>query len=630
MRRLVLGTAGHIDHGKSALVRALTGHDPDRLPEEKRRGITIDLGFAYLPLPGCEYAIVDVPGHESLVRNMLAGATGIDVVLLVIAADEGVMPQTNEHLAIMELLAVRQAVVAVTKTDLVAPDWLGLVCDDVRAQLGPTPFATAPLVPVSAVTGSGLDQLRDELGAAAERTPPRSPEDLFRLPIDRVFTIRGTGTVVTGTIWSGAVRSDSVLRAIPGDLPVRVRGLQRHGHPAEWAGAGERIALAVALPRDALERGTTLVDHPAWQPASILTVALEVLRDAAPLKNRQRVRLHLGTSEVMARCVLFGADSLGPGQRAWTQLRLESPLVARAGDRFVIRSYSPVHTVAGGIVAEPLAGKRKRLAADTSALLERVVHDSDRIAAVVALAPPAGISRSSLPVLSGLPPSRLQNGLPGDVYAAGDRLYPADRAHAIARQVHATLAGYHPDHPLDPGMTREELRRALPAEPQQLFEHVLAGMVATDRLRASGATYGLPGFQPTLGPEHLELASTLLRTLADAGLAAPRFAELPPGLRDRPDFVAVARYLVREGHAVALAHDHLADANAIAAAQQALAASFVEHPHQPASRLKEVLGVTRKHLIPILEHFDRVGVTRRDGEERTAGPALRTTSGEGG
>jgi selenocysteine-specific elongation factor len=630
MRRLVLGTAGHIDHGKTALVRALTGQDTDRLPEEKRRGITIDLGFAHLVLPACEYGVVDVPGHESLVRNMLAGASGIDLMLLVIAADEGVMPQTREHLAIMELLAVRAAVVAITKVDMVDPEWLELVCDEVRTELGHYRFAAAPIVPVSAVTGMGLERLRAELGAAAANCPDRTATDLFRLPIDRVFTVRGTGTVVTGTVWSGQVGHDSVLRALPAGIPVRARGLQRHGAPAQRAGAGERIALAVAVPRAALRRGDTLVDHPAWQPATNLTTHLSVLPDAPPLRRRQRVRVHLGTSEVLARCATFGVEALGPGETAWVQLRLEQPVVARAGDRFVIRSYSPVHTIAGGIVAEPAAYRRKQLDHTTAGLLEAILRGPDRVAAAVRLAGREGLPAAALPVVTGLSPITLEQGLSGDVYAAGDRLFPAAGISNLRERLLAAVRDYHHAHPLEPGISREELRRAAPDTPTPLLEQLVAALLAEGHLAGDRAALSISEFQPSPSPEQQRLANALESILQQAGLAAPRLAELPPDLRDHRDLLTLARHLVHERRIIALAHDHFVHPAAVQQAAVKLERAFAEHPRQSASNLKEVLGVTRKHLIPLLEYFDRIGLTRRDGDDRVAGAGLRTTSGEGG
>lgn len=624
MRHLVLGTAGHIDHGKTTLVRALTGVDTDRLPEEKRRGITIDLGFARLPLAGAEYAVVDVPGHESLVRNMLAGATGIDVVLLVIAADEGVMPQTREHLAIMQLLGVPRAVIALTKADLVDPEWLELAADDVRATLAATPYAQAPLVAVSGVTGAGLAELRAALEHAAAQCGERDADDLFRLPVDRVFTVRGTGTVVTGTVWSGRVLRDDTLRALPGDFPVRARGLQQHGSAVASARAGERVAVALAADRDALARGVTLTDHPAWTTSTILTVRVHVLPDAPPLRARQRVHVHLGTEEVLARVALPGGGEVAPGSEGWAQLRLEAPLLARARDRFVMRSYSPVHTIAGGVVAEPYAPRRKRLPADVRAALEAVLLGGPpALAAVVRLAGVEGAARDQLAVLTGLPPAYLEDTIrePGDVYAAGDRLFPTESAAAARERLLAAIGAAHAARPLEPGAARDDLRRAVAPLSWTLAERVLRELVSSGEVAARGAAFALPAFRPGLEGAHRTLADALLTALADAGLAAPRLAELPAAIGAQPDTAAVARLLVAEGRLVALAHDHFADAAAVAAGAGALRARFAGSDPVSVAALREVLGVSRKYLIPLLEYYDQAGVTRRVGEERAVLPA---------
>ncbi len=418
-RRLVLGTAGHIDHGKTTLVHALTGVDTDRLAEEKRRGITIDLGFAELPLDDdTALAVVDVPGHEGFVRNMLAGATGIDVMLLVVAADEGVMPQTREHLAIVELLDVAAGVVAVTKADLVEPEWLHLVVDDLAEQLAGGPFGDAQIVPVSARTGAGLDALRAALGDSAQRARQRDAAGLFRLPVDRVFTIRGTGTVVTGTIVSGGVHDGASVRILPGPaariaagptahglgagLVARVRGVQVHGAVAENARAGHRAALALAgVDHADVRRGNVVVSSDApWRPTSMLSARIRVIPGTEwRVRNRQRLRIHLGTAEVMGRAILFGTRELGPGDEAWAQLRLETPLVARAGDRFVLRSYSPVTTLGGGTVAEPLPPKRKRLDDDARAALDAVLAAApDAAERLVRLEAWRGLEAESLPL----------------------------------------------------------------------------------------------------------------------------------------------------------------------------------------------------------------------------------------
>jgi selenocysteine-specific elongation factor len=378
MKHVILGTAGHIDHGKTTLVKALTGTDTDRLPEEKARGITIDLGFAHLQLADLSVGVVDVPGHEALIRNMLAGATGFDGVLLVVAADEGIMPQTHEHFAIAELLGIERLIVAITKCDLVDPDWLELVQTEVGEWLSHTPFARAPVIATSATAESGIAELREALLNELSKAAERRTTDLFRMPVDRVFTVRGTGTVVTGTVWSGSAARDDAARVLPGARTVRIRGCQTHGSAVDRAYAGERAAFAIAgSDRGDLVRGDVLVLEDAWQAVDTVTARVRTLADVQ-LKHRQRVRVHLGTAEVMARVVLLGDQ--------WLQLRLEAPLVARAGDRFVLRSYSPVATIAGGIVAD-VARVRKRLTPEESNWLTQVIDGdaNQRVAAAVNL-----------------------------------------------------------------------------------------------------------------------------------------------------------------------------------------------------------------------------------------------------
>ncbi|HEY0304241.1 MAG TPA: selenocysteine-specific translation elongation factor, partial [Longimicrobiales bacterium] len=392
MKQLILGTAGHIDHGKTSLVKALTGIDTDRLPEEKARGITIDLGFAHLQLEDMNVGIVDVPGHEGLIRNMLAGATGFDAVLLVVAADEGVMPQTREHIAIAKLLDVQRVVVAITKADVVDPEWLELVRADVdtfvRAELG-----KVPVVPVSSVTGAGLPELRQALSAQLREAAERAEKDIFRMPIDRVFTVHGTGTVVTGTVWSGRASRQDMLRLLPSNRAVRVRGVQTHGAAIDAGGAGERAAFALSgVDRSDVSRGDALVDGGAWRAAHTITARIQML-PAYSLTQRQRVRIHLGTAEVLARVVLLTKE--------WVQLRLEAPLVARARDRFVIRSYSPVATIGGGQVAE-LERFRKRLSDGDVGLLTRILDDGEpgRILAAIHLAAEQGCTAEELAIVA--------------------------------------------------------------------------------------------------------------------------------------------------------------------------------------------------------------------------------------
>ncbi|HJR41137.1 MAG TPA: selenocysteine-specific translation elongation factor, partial [Gemmatimonadaceae bacterium] len=396
---MILGTAGHVDHGKTALVKALTGVDTDRLAEEKRRGITIDLGFAPLVLAdGQTLGVVDVPGHEAFVRNMLAGATGVDLAMLVVAADEGVMPQTREHLAILSLLGIRGGVIALSKADLADADWLELVSDDVRSLVAGTPLGGSELVPTSALTGEGLERLRVALTSAAAALPRRDARDLFRLPVDRAFSVRGTGTVVTGTVWSGTLERDATVRILPGGRVARVRGIESHGRPLDRALPGTRTAIALAgVEVHEAPRGTTLVSDEGWAATTLLLAEVALLDDApATLGPRTRVRFHLGTTDVGARLVAPGG-AIARGEHRQARVVLDEPVVARAGDRFVLRSASPLHTIGGGIVEDPQpAHRRARPSATRSAgareRLERALHAAGA----------AGVSRSSLPVRIGV------------------------------------------------------------------------------------------------------------------------------------------------------------------------------------------------------------------------------------
>jgi selenocysteine-specific elongation factor len=359
---VIVGTAGHIDHGKTTLVRALTGVDTDRLPEEKRRGITIDLGFAPLQLEGIgRVGIVDVPGHEAFVRTMVAGAAGVDLALLVVAADEGVMPQTREHVAVLGLLGVRRAVVALTECDLVDDDWLALAIDDVRCTLAPTTLSGSAIVAVSASTGHGLDALRTALADAARQVAVRTADDLFRLAVDRAFTIRGTGTVVSGTVWSGRLSGDATLRLIPGGRAVRVRGLHAFGAPVHCVCAGERAAIALAgVDLSEVHRGSVLVQGDGWSPSRVMRADVVLLAEAPrSLRTRTRVRLHLGTSDVGARNVSRDGV-LPPGCQRSVRVVTDAPIVTRAGDRFVLRAESPSTTIGGGVVLDPSASPRAR------------------------------------------------------------------------------------------------------------------------------------------------------------------------------------------------------------------------------------------------------------------------------
>jgi selenocysteine-specific elongation factor len=622
MIRGIVGTGGHIDHGKTALVEALTGIRTDRLPEEQRRGITIDLGFAHLELDDGIAGVVDVPGHEDFIRNMVAGASGFDLFLLVVAADEGVMPQTREHVAIAELLGVPAAVVALTKIDLVDPEWLELAADDVATFLADTRFADAPVVPTSAVTGAGLDGLRKAISTAMPATRGR-PDDIFRLPVDRVFTVHGTGTVATGTVWSGRLGHDQHVRILPGKDTARVRALQVHGKDVPAVQAGQRAAIALAgIDRDDVGRGATLVAEPGWEATRLLTTSLRVLPGSEwTIEHGQRLRVHLGTAEIMARAFLANArQPLGPGDEAWAQLRFEAPVVARAGDRIVVRSYSPVTTIGGGIVAEPVSRRRRRITAEDEELLATLVGEdrAERVAAAVRRAGLAGAPRRELPLRTGVMPAEVDEALAAmDAVIAGDAAFPTDAARQVASVLSAAVADYHQREPLRQGMDPQALRRAAPAgTADALLSHTLDSLLGDGSLAMRGGRVALAGFSPSLTSAQQALSDRLLATLDQAGCAPPRLDELRETSSAGDELLALLALLEADGRIVRLDHDLFIHHDHIQRVIQDVRSTFAGRTDLGPAEFRDVIPTSRKHLIPILEHLDRLGVTTRAGVGR--------------
>jgi selenocysteine-specific elongation factor len=610
---MILGTAGHIDHGKTTLVRALTGVDTDRLPEEKRRGITIDLGFAPLELDGVgTVGVVDVPGHEAFVRTMVAGATGIDLALLVVAADEGVMPQTREHLAILALLGVSVGVVALTKRDLVDDEWLALVEDDVRAMLAPTPLAGSAIVPVSAVSGAGLDDLRRALAAAVRTIPARAADDIFRLPVDRAFTVKGTGTVVTGTVWSGALAREATLRLLPSDEPVRVRGLHAHGRSVDRVQAGDRAALALGgVDLERVSRGAVLVQGSAWRTTRVLRADVALLEEAPrALGPRSRVRLHLGTTEVSARLVVPGG-TLPPGGRASARVVLDEPVVARAGDRFVLRSASPAATLGGGIVLDPLAPVRARAwpMADRApaALLARVVEEGGS----------AGVLADELPVRLGVSPKRARElAEAAGAWRVGERLIGTAARDGLAAEAVATLAAHHAEHPLEPGAPLQWLRSRLHA-PDDVSAALLAALAAGGTIVVEQGIARATGFAPRLSGAQEALRDALLAALESAGQEPPTLDEVAGALGAAESVVGpIARLLAREGALVPVEPARYYPSATVRSLLERLRAGMQPGADYGPAELRELLGFSRKYLIPFLEYADRVGHTVRDGNGR--------------
>jgi selenocysteine-specific elongation factor len=620
-RHVVVGTAGHVDHGKTALVKALTGTDTDRWAEEKRRGITIDLGFARLNLSdGLTASIVDVPGHEDFVRNMVAGATGVDVALLVVAADEGVMPQTAEHLAILEFLGVRAGVVAISKTDLAEPDWLDLVVTDVMERVSTSSVAWESPVHWSAVTDQGREELLGALSRAAERATLRSDDDLFRMPVDRVFSIPGAGTVVTGTSWSGTVAVGSFVRVMPGDTRARVRSVEVHGESRERAEPGRRTALALpGTERDDIARGSVVVSDETWRECSVIDVMLTLLPDVKPITQRSRVRLHLGTAEIMARVTPERGD-IAPGSTAAARLRLEQPVVARWGDRGVIRSYSPIDTVGGCVVVDPFPPLRPRRPVK---LERRLVRDpAERARTVIELAGWHGVAPADLPVRVGVHPSEVQAlvaelGRSG-VTEIGGQLLGQSVLDEARRGTLGAIADYHGAHRLEPGMPRELARSVLSIPSYADAVHGL--LVEAGDVVLEAETIRLAQFTATLSDGQRELTKAILRVLEAEGARGATEAELAEavgtsGIRE------VAGFMLREGRIVRVGPDRYYEVGAVERLRDQILGYMREHGRATPAQLREITSLTRKYLIPILEWLDTAGYTRRDGDARRLGPA---------
>jgi selenocysteine-specific elongation factor len=627
----VVGTAGHVDHGKTTLVRALTGVDTDRLPEERRRGISIDLGFAPLELPdGRAAGVVDVPGHERFIKNMVAGASGIDVCLLVVAADEGVMPQTREHLDIAWLLGVRQAVVALSKVDLVEPEWLDLVQAEVAELLEPTPLRGAPVVAVSARTGQGLDALRHALAEALERAGAHQDRGFARLPIDRVFTVPGFGTVATGTLTSGSVAVEDRLELLPAGEVVRVRGLQVHGRPVPRAQAGQRVAVNLAgVPRERVRRGDVLATPGSLAAEVVAGVHLQLLRQPGePLVHGQRVHVHTGTAEAVGRVVLLEDDALQPGEAAFAELRLERPVPLGRGDRFIVRRYSPVTTLGGGVILD--VGRRHRRRDPEVRKTLAILHQGSPEEVVEALLAQAGVPVAvrDLARAAGAPAADVAS-LVGALAARGRAVAlgegPSGWAAApeawrrLVTELGDYLRRYHEAHPLRTGVPKEELRQALlPGMDPRAAVAVFDRLVREGAVEVADDRVALPGFAPALPAAWAGAAAAFLAALEAEGLTPPPADELLATVGAPEDPAARAELLayLEEHGALVRAGPFCFARGAAAAAAEAVRVHLRAHGTITVAELRDLLGVTRRHAVPLAEYFDRAHLTRREGDVR--------------
>lgn len=630
MKSVVVGTAGHIDHGKTALVKALTGIDADRLEEEKRRGITIDIGFAHLELPGpggetLRLGFVDVPGHERFVRNMLAGVGGIDLVLLVIAADESIKPQTREHFDICRLLSVQRGITVLTKSDTVDNDTLDVVRLEVEDFLKGSFLdpARSPIIPVSSLTGAGLDDLKKALVDVSTLAPARDSTALARLPVDRVFSIKGFGTVVTGTLISGTIQKDEELEVFPISRRVRVRGVQVHGSQAERADAGQRTALNLAgVTTDDLARGMTLAPPETFRSTSRVDVSLSLLRSAKPLKDRARVHLHAYTSETVAEVRLYRQKQVSPGEDAYAQLRLDNPALLLPGDRFIIRQFSPVITIGGGVVLDAAPEPRAKMEITEPFLKVLAGGDPEKIAKLrIARRSQDGLLLSGLVAETGWTRKRIENVLDkqiaeGRVLRIGERLLHPPAAEGLKLFILTTVEEFHKSNPLVPGISRQELHDTV-GSPGEVFSAVLDALTKQKKLEIAGEFVRLTGRGVVMKDEEAESKKTIEAAFSSTGLAVPALHQVLAGLKiDKLRAQKLVTLLLRDKILIKVSDELVFHRKALDQLRAQLATYKQKSPKIDVGKFKELTGVSRKYAIPLLEYLDRERVTRRVGDYR--------------
>ncbi len=630
MDYLIIGTAGHVDHGKTVLIKALTGVDTDRLREEKKRGISIDLGFAPLEIPGGRLAgVVDVPGHERFIHNMLAGAAGMDLVLLVIDAAEGIMPQTREHLHILQLLGVRQGIVVITKIDLVDDEWQEFVMEEVAAELKGTFLEGAPLHAVSAFTGEGIDGLKELIARATRSIPHRDSSGPLRLPVDRSFTIAGFGTVITGTLFRGSVQQGDRVEIIPPGLEARVRNIQVHDSDTKKALAGQRVALNLAgIEKAEVRRGSVIASPGYYQTTQLLDASLMLLPGAPrPLKNLDPVHFFLGTARVVARLLLLDCDELLPGENSMVQCRLHHPLVADRGDRFIIRSYSPMTTIGGGWVLDPAPSRHRRFRRSSFAHLKELERDPAaggdeafilRKLKELLIAGPSRLARETRLDENQLRDILQRLALAGAVARLGDSYLVQDVSNEWERLLLARVEEHHRRHPLLPGISRAELKAVLPgALNLREYDLFLAQLQERELVVITGDLVSLKNFVAQPSREEQEQ----LHRLSETYLAAPF---LPPSVKEALTRAGIESrhhedyyiYLVNSGPLVKISEELYFHRDAYENAIELLRRHFAAAETLTLAQFRDLTGSSRKIVQPLLEHFDRLKFTRRIGDHR--------------
>ncbi|MBI5869965.1 MAG: selenocysteine-specific translation elongation factor [Actinobacteria bacterium] len=639
-RHLVLGTAGHIDHGKTALIKALTGTDTDRLAEEKERGISIELGYAELELPsGTTMSVIDVPGHERFVRNMVAGASGIDIFMLVVAADDGVMPQTREHMAIIEMLGIPQGIIAITKTDLVDEEMLELVQADIEDFLAATPYADAPMTGVSSKTGEGIPLLLGLLEEAAGRAhEAHEASGAARLPVDRVFTLKGIGTVVTGTLWSGRICAEDSLRLMPEGLPCRARTVQVHDRSVECAEAGQRVAINLSgIDKDRLERGQMVLKGEGLEPTYMVDARLTLLPTARALKYGAQVRFHHGTADATAKLMFADRDRLAPEETCYAQVRLKTKIVPVKGDRFIIRSLSPVTTIGGGVVIDPHPHKHGKGEGQVQRLevLEKGVP-ADIVSLLLEEARPGGLPLEEIEATGLLSGESISTALADaavavSLVASGSEVFFAPQAvNDFGLRLEATLEARQQSDPADPALSAEEIAKSVDMDAtDRPFQALLAGTVNSGLVTVKEQRYSMASAVARLSDAQQKMMEDIAARLEEAGMSPPSLGDIATAVGARTgdqDFKLVLKLLVEDERAVKVKPDLYYAPEPVEIAREAVLARCNDTGQITLAELRDMLDVSRKFAQALLEYFDRTGLTRREGDYRV----LRKTGTSGG
>jgi selenocysteine-specific elongation factor len=629
MKQIILGTAGHIDHGKTSLIKTLTGIDTDRLKEEKERGITIELGFAHLGLPGGKLlGIVDVPGHEKFVKNMVAGATGIDIVALVIAADEGVMPQTREHLEICELLKIRYGLVVLTKIDMVDSEMLELAREDVTEYLADTFLANAPIIEVSSLTGQGIEDLVQALDKLVQDIPDRDMGQFFRLPIDRVFTMKGFGTVITGTTISGKIRTGDEITIYPRGTNARIRGIHVHNKEVTEVHAGLRTAINLqGTERAVLSRGDIVATKDSLRTTYMVDVLLDLLPSAPrKLKNRAKVRFHNGTSEVISTLVLLDRDELSPGESCLAQIRLDQPTTLLRGDRYVLRSYSPVRTIGGGEVLNPLPKKKKRFSKTVLSELKGLQEGElkEVIELFVSMGRFQGLEEVELSFMANTHKKKLDETL--TALKAQKKIIQYDRERKVLihetflkkarEEIVETISRYHNEFPLKTGLLKEELRsRTAGKNSPKLFNHIINQLARDGTIVLEKESVRLKDHQVILAQDQKKVRNKLEETYLKSGLQPPYFKEIKDNFTG-DSAAEVLDVMLKDGVLLKVKEDLYFHNEAVDNLRERLVRFLKAHGEITTPQFKDMTGVSRKFVIPLIEYFDKSQITVRVGDSR--------------